>query len=360
MYYLKAWKEVPETTIQLDINWPKVSVLIPVRNEAENIASLLHDILAQDYPSELLEIIVINDHSTDNTAEIVASFSHPSIHLLDLESLLKDAPASAAFKKRAIEAGIHHATGEWIFTTDGDCRIQPQWIKAMLSAAVVRKAKLVTGPVLLSPYSTDFEKFQSLDFMGMIGITAASLQKGMFNLANGANLLYEKKAFLAVDGYKDIDHSPSGDDMLLVYKIAAYSDGAVAFAKDAKAIVSTAPMHTMQGFLQQRFRWTSKSTHYQDKRITAILGLVYLSVLWIPINLLAGIFWPPLFLWGIFHWALKSVVDYYFLKNVSDWYGHNTLMKTFFRSQWMHVLYIIGVGTLGNVLQYKWKGRKLK
>jgi cellulose synthase/poly-beta-1,6-N-acetylglucosamine synthase-like glycosyltransferase len=214
---------------------------------------------------------------------------------------------------------------------------------------------------LLAPYQSLFEQFQSLDFQGMIGITAASLHRGMYNLANGANLLYEKAAFLAVDGYKDIDQTPSGDDMLLVYKIAKAYHGSVAFVKNTNAIVATKPMASLDDFLQQRFRWTSKSGHYQDKRITAILGLVYLSVLMIPLNIIVGFFCCPMLIViaGIQFFS-KSVIDYIFLGKMAAWYRREELMKTFWSSQVMHIIYIVGVGTLGNILQYKWKGRKLK
>lgn len=360
-YYLKAWEDVPESQIAATENWPAVSVLIPVRNEAANIAQLIEDILAQDYPVDQLEIIVIDDHSTDNTASIVKGFSQKNVRLLDLEAILANAPESAAYKKRAIEAGVQHAKGDWILTTDGDCRLGVFWVKSMVSAAWQQNAKLVTGPVLLAPYQSLFEQFQSLDFQGMIGITAASLQRGMYNLANGANLLYEKAAFLAVDGYKDIDQTPSGDDMLLVYKIAKAYHGSVAFVKNTNAIVATKPMTSLGDFLQQRFRWTSKSRHYQDKRITAILGLVYLSVLMIPLNITVGFFCcPMLIVIAVIQFFTKSVIDYIFLGKMATWYRREELMKTFWSSQAMHIIYIVGVGTLGNILQYKWKGRKLK
>lgn len=360
-YYLKAWEDVPESQIAATENWPAVSVLIPVRNEAANIAQLIEDILAQDYPVDQLEIIVIDDHSTDNTASIVKGFSQKNVRLLDLEAILANAPESAAYKKRAIEAGVQHAKGDWILTTDGDCRLGVFWVKSMVSAAWQQDAKLVTGPVLLAPYQSLFEQFQSLDFQGMIGITAASLHRGMYNLANGANLLYEKAAFLAVDGYKDIDQTPSGDDMLLVYKIAKAYHGSVAFVKNTNAIVATKPMASLDDFLQQRFRWTSKSRHYQDKRITAILGLVYLSVLMIPLNIIVGFFCcPMLILIAGIQFFSKSVIDYIFLGKMAAWYRREELLKTFWSSQVMHIIYIVGVGTLGNILQYKWKGRKLK
>jgi biofilm PGA synthesis N-glycosyltransferase PgaC len=203
----------------------------------------------------------------------------------------------------------------------------------------------------------------------------------MFNMANGANLAYEKQAFLEVNGYQDIDKKASGDDMLLVYKIAKQFPNRVRFLKNKAAIVLTEPMHTVRDFLQQRFRWTSKSTSYQDKRITLILGLVYLFVLSIWINafmffgnliysslfpdrtLIALLNFLSVFLYLlmlIFQVICKTIIDYHFLKSSSSFFSRQDLMKTFYSSELYHIWYIPFVGTLGNILQYKWKGRKLR
>nr|HPH87708.1 hypothetical protein [Chitinophagales bacterium] len=187
--------------------------------------------------------------------------------------------------------------------------------------------------------------------------------------------------FLEVNGYQDIDKKASGDDMLLVYKIAKQFPNRVRFLKNKAAIVLTEPMHTVRDFLQQRFRWTSKSTSYQDKRITIILGLVYLFVLSIWINafmffgnliysslfpdrtLIALLNFLSVFLYLlmlIFQVICKTIIDYHFLKSSSSFFSRQDLMKTFYSSELYHIWYIPFVGTLGNILQYKWKGRKLR
>lgn len=152
----------------------------------------------------------------------------------------------------------------------------------------------------------------------------------------------------------------SGDDMLLVHKIAARYNGAVSFAKSREAVVSTAPMHHLSGFLQQRFRWTAKSKDYQDKRVTAILGLVYLSVLFLLINVLLVCWIPALGTVLLFQLAVKFLVDIPLLYDTAAYFRKSDLMKTYLSSQIMHILYIVGVGTLGNILKYEWKGRMLK
>jgi poly-beta-1,6-N-acetyl-D-glucosamine synthase len=360
LYYWYQWRQYPVfTTRQLSV-FPKVSILIPVRNEAANIGALLNDLLLQDYPSDKMEIIVIDDHSTDKTPGLVSAVADKRVHLLCLETWLSQQGVTTAFKKRAIEAGVQQANGDFILTTDGDTRIGTKWIRSMISIQQETEAKLITGPVVFEGGNSLFEQFQTLDFAGMMGITAASLRGGMYNMANGANMLYEKSAFLEVGGYKGIDHTSSGDDMLLVYKMAHHFEGSVTFAKNTDAIVSTAPMARLSDFLQQRFRWTSKSGQYQDKRMTLILGLVYLSVLSLCINLTGGIYSPVLLALGLIQLFVKALVDIPLLFSTATYFGKKRLMRTYFSSQLMHILYIVGVGTLGNILSYEWKGRKLR
>jgi cellulose synthase/poly-beta-1,6-N-acetylglucosamine synthase-like glycosyltransferase len=359
LFYWYQWQSCQIFKAQRIDHYPEVSILIPVRNEAANILRLLQDLLAQDYPAEYLEIIVIDDHSTDGTATLVQSLKHERVSLLSLENWLSRQPVTAAFKKRAIEAGVEQAKGQYIFTTDGDTRIGPTWVSSMVSIQQQTGARLIAGPVVFEGAETLFEQFQALDFAGMMGITAASLRSGLYNMANGANLMYEKSAFVEVGGYRDIDHTSSGDDMLLVYKVAQQYKGSVVFAKCKEAIVRTAPMRKLSDFLQQRFRWTSKSGQYQDKRITGILALVYLSVLSLIINFSGAYFSDTMLKLAAIQFVVKWLVDIPLLWATSCYFNKLNLMRTYFSSQLMHILYIVGVGTLGNLLSYEWKGRKL-
>ena len=380
--YKNEWNEMEEIHVLKENPTTTVTVIIPARNESKNIGHLLNDLAHQIYPSQLLEVIVIDDFSEDNTYEIVSNCTTISnLKLFKLQDLVDENNIQSVFKKRAIEAAIQKATGTLIITTDADCRLQQHWIHSIVSFYEKEKCALIAAPVGYYNEHTKFQHFQAIDFCGMQAITGASLSLGMFNMANGANLAYEKQAFLAVNGYQDIDKKASGDDMLLVYKIAEKFPDKIKFLKNRAAIVLTEPMHTLNDFLQQRFRWTSKSTSYQDKRITAILGLVYLFVLSIWINTLYFIgkstysiifptrtimglidFLPVFFvlLMLIFQVVCKTIIDYQFLKSASAFFNRHDLMKSFFISELFHVWYIPFVGTFGNILKYKWKGRTLK
>ena len=284
--YKNEWEEIEEVHFLNDQPSTAVTIIIPARNEAANIGHLLHDITQQVYPTQLTEVIIIDDFSEDGTYDICQQYTnqHTNIKVYKLQEIIPKNTATEAYKKKAIEAAVHLANGKLIITTDADCRLQQHWIHSIVSFYEKEKCALIAAPVGYYKEKTRFQHFQALDFCGMQAITGASLNMEMFNMANGANLAYEKQAFLEVNGYQDIDKKASGDDMLLVYKIAKQFPNRVRFLKNKAAIVLTEPMHTVRDFLQQRFRWTSKSTSYQDKRITLILGLVYLFVLSIWIN----------------------------------------------------------------------------
>src|SRR5690606_32320876 len=118
--------------------------------------------------------------------------------------------------------------------------------------------------------------FQSIDFMTMQGITIASNRLQLGNMSNGANFLFSKEAYLAVDGYKGIDQKASGDDMMLMQKIAQTFPDSIDYLFDKKAIVDTPVQPDWASFLNQRIRWASKADSYPQAKMSMVLLLVYL------------------------------------------------------------------------------------
>jgi cellulose synthase/poly-beta-1,6-N-acetylglucosamine synthase-like glycosyltransferase len=305
------------------------------------------------------EVIVVDDHSTDDTAGLVKGLAKEGIRLVKLSDLQLDI-GEVAYKKRAIEEGVRQSRGEIIVTTDADCRHHPGWLQT-IADAFTGDTNMVSGPVLFDYDDSVFQQFQALDFIGMIGITAASLQLGMFNLANGANLAFRRQVFNEVKGYAGIDSRASGDDMLLIYKFAQKDPASIRFLKSTSAVVYTRPAAGLQEFIQQRLRWTSKSFSYQDKRITWILAFVYLANILYPFLLISAILTGDVLLYLLlaFQVLCMFTVDFLFLKRVTAFFGRQKLMRSFISSQLLHIVYIIVIGMLGNLVKYRWKGRKL-
>jgi len=336
----------------------KVTVIIPARNESENIFACLDSILKQNYPSELLEIIVIDDFSDDDTAQIVRSFKDQRVKLIQLENEAIEIKNS--YKKKAIEIAIAKSNGDFILTTDADCIVPEQWLKLIVSFYQKNQYKFIAAPVVFYEESNILEKFQSLDFIGMMGISGAGVEGRFMNMCNGANLGYEKDAFNEVDGFSGIDHLASGDDMLLMQKMAKKYPNGVGYLKNKNVAVKTKAKSTLISFYKQRIRWASKSSAYPEKRITLILGIVFLFSLYLLIGFPIFLFIYPQSV-GIFFLLFfsKMIVDFYFLRKMSLFFDKQNLLTSFLPSFLLHLLYIIVIGTMSQIKKdYEWKGRK--
>jgi cellulose synthase/poly-beta-1,6-N-acetylglucosamine synthase-like glycosyltransferase len=266
-----------------------------------------------------------------------------------------------AHKKGALAAAIKEAKGELIVTTDADCFMGREWLSLLVACYEEKEAKMIAAPVCMTDEKSLLEKFQSLDFCGMMGITGAGISKGYMLMGNGANIAYPKKIFEAVKGFEGIDHLASGDDMLLMQKIAAAYPGQVHFLKNAEAVVYTKAQATWTAFIQQRLRWASKSSAYTQKGVTLQLAIVYLYCWNLLVSVLLIPFWP--FAWKIAlgQILVKIVADYLLLGTMTTFFNRKDLMRVFLPSQLLHIAYIVGIGTLGNLVKrYEWKGRKVR
>jgi poly-beta-1,6-N-acetyl-D-glucosamine synthase len=352
IYYWQSWKSIPDFSVADKAPSTFLSVIIPARNEEENIGELLKALKEQTYPKEFFEIIVVDDHSSDKTAEIAGRFSN-----VKLVSLTDDVLNS--YKKKAIEKGIAAASGDWIVTTDADCIPPREWLQTIASCKEKTGAGFIVAPVVFNCSSSPVQVFQAMDFMVLQGITAASVYKKVHSMCNGANLAYEKKLFTEVGGFTDIDHIASGDDMLLMHKIAAKYPRRIYYLKSAAAIVSTQPMLTWKEFFNQRIRWASKATHYKDKRIFLVLLLVYVFNL-LFLALLAAGFWNYYF-WLLFlsGWIFKTFIELPFFSSLASFFNKQWAIKLFFFFQPLHIVYIIISGLFGQFGKYEWKGRKV-
>lgn len=351
-YYWKNWKLIPVYTTPQRNPTTRISVIVPARNEERNICTLLQALQQQTYPHELTEIIVIDDHSTDRTAELIRQFS--GVKLLQL-----DATGINSYKKKAIETGITAATGDLIVTTDADCIPPPGWLQTIAACKEERNSVFIVAPVQFTITHSLLSIFQELDFLVLQGITGASVYKNLHSMCNGANLAYEKKAFYEVGGFTGIDKIASGDDMLLMYKIWKQFPSRVHYLKSKDAIVSTAPMKTWKDFFNQRIRWASKAKSYDDKRIFIVLLLVYLFNLSFLVLLIAG-YWDVNFLfWLLGLWFAKTIVELPFVYAVAGFFSKRRLLRYFFFFQPLHILYTILSGLLGQFGKYEWKGRKV-
>jgi cellulose synthase/poly-beta-1,6-N-acetylglucosamine synthase-like glycosyltransferase len=315
--------------------------------------------LAQDYPPHLLEIIIVDDHSTDDTAAIANAFQSPQVTVLSLASLPADGKATASFKKKALASGIARSKGTLIVTTDADCTAGPQWLRQIAACYEAQNPTMIVAPVAFSNNNTIVEVFQAIDFMTMQGITAATVQGRMGIMCNGANLAFTRRAYEAVNGYDGIDHIVSGDDYLLMMKIRQqFSAASIAYLKASDAIVLTPPQPDWRSFLQQRIRWASKTGKYRDPLVTAILLLVYCFNTLLLLLLVATFFNPRHAGFLILLWTIKVLMEMIFLAPVAHFYKKEKLLWWFPFLQPLHSCYIFIAGFFGAMGKYSWKDRR--
>ena len=332
------------------------TVIIPARNEAANIKACVDSILNQDYPSAAFEIIVIDDFSEDDTAFIVYALSqqYPQVRLLKLADHCKEGE-TLAYKKKAIEIAVAEAKGDWILTTDADCIVPPRWLLLYNAYIHQHQPCFVAAPVMFIKTAGILNQFQVLDFLALQGITAAAVGAGKHSMSNGANLGFEKTAFIAVGGYQGVDHIASGDDMFLMHKMKKTLNKPVGYLFHPDVIVLTAAMDTWKGFIMQRIRWASKARYYDDRSITLVLTLVYLfNLSFICLALLGS--WSSL----IIALGFKTFFELFFLDPVAKFFKMQPELKYFVLYQPIHIVYNIAAGLFGQLKTYSWKGRMVK
>lgn len=338
----------------------KISVIVPARNEENHIGDCIRSIIAQDYPAHLLEIIVVDDHSTDRTPQIIQDIEAKNLRYVELRKYLDNDGKITAYKKLALAIGIAESTGELIVTTDADCTMGSEWLKHIAAIYESGKPVMVVAPVDFACNSSVVQLFQSLDFMSMQGITAATLRLKLGNMCNGANLAFARSAYDHVGGYEGIDHIASGDDYLLMMKLNKAYPGAISYLKSGEAIVYTPPQPDWRSFLRQRIRWASKSGKYDDNKMTAVLALVYLFNLSFLAVLVTAIFNESYFpVLGIM-FVVKTLVELIYLYPVAHFFNKRRQLWIFPLLQPIHILYIVLAGFLGFVGVYQWKGRKVR
>lgn len=352
-YYHYYWRRVPTFQPKPFAGTVDLSVIIAARNEASRIPLLLEALNRQTLAPENFEVIIIDDYSTDDTAEAAKPFLSQRVQMIQ-----PGLAAEASSKKRAIEAGIAHAKGSLVVVTDADCIPPPGWLQLVAGFYQQHHPAFIVAPVCFTAPKTVLGIFQSLDFMMLQGITAASVQAGAHSMCNGANLAYEREAFYSVNGFGGIDARASGDDMLLLYKIWQQQPDRIHYLKHPGAIMPTPAKESWKSFLEQRIRWSSKATYYQDKRVTAVLFFVYAFNCWCGTLLAGALFFPYLRTAALVCLGLKTAAEMIFLYPVAAFFGQRALLWYFPLLQPLHIAYTMAIGVLSRKKTYEWKGRR--
>ncbi len=339
---------IKDKTIYISLKDTKLTIIIPVRNEQDNIQNLLQDLNRQTYPFKNFEVIIANDGSSDDTERMVLAFQEVAQYDLRLLNILNDNGLSP--KKRAIQKSIEISSGKLIITTDGDCRVSENWLTSIENIYKKNDAKLISSAVTFTDEKSLWNTFQIIEFASLIGSGACSMFLKKPNMCNGANIAYTREVFEEVNGFQGNEHLASGDDEFLMHKIANIYPEKIIFNIDQNAIVQTKSQPDFNQFYHQRKRWASKWKHYKDWKVGALA--IYIFV--VNLGMIYSIFTQD-----FFNLFLKCLPEFVFLFLVIRYFGHKYKIKYIPLVQIIYPFYVIFFGLLAQRKGFNWKGRKL-
>ena len=337
---------------------PSVSTVVPARNEEEVIGACLAALSAQRYPADRLEVVVVDDGSTDGTADVVSHWAERDSRIRLVRA--PDPPPGVAPKKHAVEMGIAASRGEVIVTTDADCVPGPGWVAGLMSH-MTPGVGVVVG---LTEYDISgvpwrwLQGINALDFLTHTFCRAGALGLGWACDANANNLAYRRSAYEAVNGFGSARHLISGDDAMLVSRIATETRWRTVFAPEPETFVRTRPATSWREFWHQRMRWASKGLAYRRSFVVFLAGafgfFALLSVT-LPFALVA----PRAFSAPLWAWLGKVAVEGLVIA-VGAWrFRRFALLPYLLPAELVHAPVIVSAVLGGHLVDFEWKDRAL-
>ena len=329
-----------------ETNLPSVSVIVAARNEEKNILRCLESLDKLIYPEGKLEIILVDDQSTDNTGEIIDEFISGKEIFRKIVS--KKEIGKLKGKTNALANGLEAANNEIIMTTDADCEVKPTWVKRTASY-YFKNVGMVNGVTTQVAFD-HFSGMQSLDFIYLLIVASSTINLGNPISCIGNNMSYRKEAYDEVGGYENLPFSVTEDFnlMMAIHRLKKYK---IIFPVDKDTLVTSLPCPDIKSLLHQKKRWAvgGLDVPLRGFAIMANGFLAYLGILLTPF------FYSPLCLYLI---ILKVILDIFVLYPVLKMLGIQKNFRYFVSFQLYYLIYVIALPFV--VLagrKVAWKGR---
>jgi glycosyltransferase involved in cell wall biosynthesis len=323
---------------------PLLSIVIPFRNEAQHIPTLLSKL--HQIPKDVL-VYWVNDHSDDEGSHWLIN------HLPQHHILLKN---QGQGKKSALHTAIQQIPeNHWILTIDADVQISDTWWENIRHQFNPNCA-LMIFPIAMVPGKKWIEIFQCLEFSFLQALTKGSILRQRAQLSNGAHLAFQKKYYTQVNGYSSHLHISSGDDQFL---LAAFRKKGweIGWANMQEETISISPLTSWKALLSQRVRWAGKSKALEmgDMKLLAFTTAISNTIaLYAYVQLLLAPFENTTIL-------LAALV---FIKITAEWEVFQMVKNSpRFITLLFLIIYPFWVLTVGMsvlFLKQEWKGRAIK
>jgi cellulose synthase/poly-beta-1,6-N-acetylglucosamine synthase-like glycosyltransferase len=189
-------KTKPQSKLPSEI---EITVLVTAHNEVGRIQPCLRAIVNQDYPMERVEILLVDDRSTDATVARALALELPNLRVLRLG----EAPPGLTSREAALDLGLREARGEIVLVTDAGGRVPREWIRELIGHLGFRDGA-VTGPVVFAGGHPILSRFQSIDTLLLLTLNRWAYRHNRPSGLLGANMGIRREAYLETGGFPAI------------------------------------------------------------------------------------------------------------------------------------------------------------
>ena len=333
---------------------PRVSVLIAARNESAGIRATLDSVLDQDYAG-IWDVWVADDRSDDDTPQILAEYAEKfpeRLHILTISEL----PEGVSPKKHAISKMIEACEGDILCLTDADCIVQREWL-----TGIIREfepgIELVAGHSYIptvpgkSPFIICMQAVETLIYR-VAGTAGLAMHLPLTSTGN--NLAYRKDFFKSVNGFENVIKIQSGDDDLLMQKLATDRPFAMRYCITPSTFVTTNGKETLKELWEQRKRWASKTIYYSPK-IVFVLSMVFLFLTMLCVTAAFSPFSTEVLIATLVAFALKSLGDLILILRGLKIFRQEHLLKWCIPVEIVHAPFTVLAVLFGLFGRFKWK-----
>ena len=312
-----------------EIQFPTVSVIVAARNEEENIHRCLVSLDRQIYPTGKLEIIMVDDCSTDSTGKIIDEFISGKQRFKKI--VTNKEIGNLKGKTNALANAIEIATGEVILTTDADCEASPYWVYTI--ASYYEKDVGIVNGFTTQKAENSFSGMQALDFIYLLTVAAGTINLGYPISCIGNNMSYRKQAYLDIGGYESLPFSVTEDSNLLntVNRLGKYK---IIYPLEVKALVNSAPCKNLRQLYRQKKRWAIGGINVPARGYIVMATSFFANLL----LLLSPLFFSPVWLYLA---VFKLAIDFFVLYPVHKVLGLTRNLKYFFVFEVYYIIYVL-------------------
>ena len=343
----KGYKEKSIESTLSDSNI-KLSIVISFRNEEENLNALLKSLANQNFNKENFELILVNDHSEDNSMQIIELWKNKiPLSVYELNN-------NQQGKKTALEYGLEKCRANFIVFSDADCVYNPSWLSCIASEIQNKNADFYVGKIDFNTKDSILGIFQKYELSGITFLSQGLAKTQWASLANGAFMVIRKSVLQNTANRFSSDRSISGDDVFLLHNIKKLKAKIEIINFDTHLVTTNTPK-TFKEFWHQRIRWSSKSLKYTDKHVILLGGLIFI-VNSLPIGIyLSSIFSPKFVNLSLWVFVIKAMVDTFMLKPIKNLSSKDLFL--FFVFEFILPFYTIVIAIASLLSPFRWKGR---